>query len=145
MSFIRPHTNNLLLNLFENNKVTRNRRFRPLNSKKRYLIQAGADSFIGQFHLSFTNFSKKIKFFSLLLADSPRAIMAFGLTQNRRPFFYFYANRPTTAKLFFSVKLCNKYTCNYPRYYSPYTEYSVNFLTLPYYTKLRVAKYSAIV
>ena len=47
-----------------------NRRFRPLNSKKKYLIQAGADSFIGQFHLSFANFSKKIKFFSPLFADS---------------------------------------------------------------------------
>ena len=42
-----------------------NRRFRPLNSKKKYLIQAGADSFIGQFHLSFANFSKKKSSFSL--------------------------------------------------------------------------------
>ena len=40
-----------------------NRRFRPLNSKKKYLIQAGADSFIGQFHLSFANSSKKNQVF----------------------------------------------------------------------------------
>ena len=78
-----------------------NRRFRPLNSKKKYLIQAGADSFIGQFHLSFANFSKKNQVFLLIICSL-----------NYKAFFFLLREPTHHCKIFYCVKLRKRCTCN---------------------------------